>query len=110
MQFCLQAKIGKERESEATLQRLRGGKCNISQEAAEIKDYTEILQGLSQSRILDLFERRYAHSLIVGVGLMVLLEFCGSRPIAFYASSIFEAAGCSASVGTTVIIELKKLV
>ncbi|XP_059652549.1 sugar transporter ERD6-like 5 isoform X2 [Cornus florida] len=95
------AMIGKEKESEATLQRLRGEKCDISQEAAEIRDYTEILQGLSQSRILDLFERRYAHSLIVGVGLMLLIQFGGNCAIAFYASSILEAAGCSASVGTT---------
>ncbi|XP_059652554.1 sugar transporter ERD6-like 5 [Cornus florida] len=95
------AMIGKEKESEATLQRLRGEKFDISQEAAEIKEYTEILQGLSQSRILDLFERRYAHSLIVGVGLMLLVQFGGNCGIAFYAGSIFEAAGSSASVGTT---------
>ncbi|XP_059652532.1 sugar transporter ERD6-like 5 isoform X2 [Cornus florida] len=94
------AKIGRHRESEATLQCLRGENCDISQEAAEIKDYTQIFQGRSQSRILDLFERRYAHSLMVGVGLMLLVQFGGSSPIAFYASSIFEAAGGSTSVGT----------
>ncbi|XP_059654468.1 sugar transporter ERD6-like 5 [Cornus florida] len=94
------AMIGKERESKATLQHLRGENCDISQEAAEIKEYTEILQGLPQSRILDLLERRYAHSLIVGVGLMLLVQFGGNSAISSYASSIFEAAGCSASVGT----------
>ncbi|XP_059652562.1 sugar transporter ERD6-like 5 isoform X2 [Cornus florida] len=101
------AKIGKEKESEATLQRLRGEKCDISQEAAEIKDYTKNLQELSHSRILDLFERRYAHSLIVGVGLMLLVQFGGNGPIAFYASSIFEAAGCSGSVGTTAMAAIQ---
>ncbi|XP_059652530.1 sugar transporter ERD6-like 5 [Cornus florida] len=101
------AKIGKEKESEATLQRLRGEKCDISQEAAGIKEYTEILQGLSQSRILDLFERRYAHSLIVGVGIMLLVQFGGSSPTAFYASAIFEAAGCSAIVGTTAMATIQ---
>ncbi|XP_059652553.1 sugar transporter ERD6-like 5 [Cornus florida] len=95
------AKIGKVKEFEATLQRLRGAKCDISQEAAEIRDYTEALRLLPQSRILDLFHRKYAHALIVGVGLMLLVQLGGNGGIAFYASSIFEAGGSSASVGTT---------
>ena len=34
---CLQAKIGREKEFEAALQRLRGKNVNISEEAADIK-------------------------------------------------------------------------
>ncbi|XP_059648577.1 sugar transporter ERD6-like 5 isoform X2 [Cornus florida] len=95
------AKIGKERELEATLLRLRGKSADISKEVAEIRDLTEMLQRLSESKFLDLFERKYAHSLIVGVGIMLLVQFGGSSAISYYASSIFESAGCSVGVGTT---------
>ncbi|OAY42216.1 sugar transporter ERD6-like 5 [Manihot esculenta] len=94
------AKIGRWKECEAALQRLRGENADISDEAAEIKDYTEALQQHSESNIFELFQWKYAHSLIVGVGLMVLQQFGGVNGIAFYASSIFESAGFSGSVGT----------
>ncbi|KAA8536909.1 hypothetical protein F0562_029387 [Nyssa sinensis] len=97
------AKIGQEKEVEATLRRLRGENADISQEAAEIRDFTLTFQQLSKARILDLFERKYAHSLTVGVGLMLLVQFGGTLAIAFYASSIFQAAGCSTTVGTTAL-------
>ncbi|KAK7823919.1 sugar transporter erd6-like 5 [Quercus suber] len=63
-------------------------------------DYTETFQQHSKSRILDLFQQRYTHSLIVGLGLMLLQQFAGVNAIAFYASSIFEEAGFSSSIGT----------
>ncbi|KAF8401594.1 hypothetical protein HHK36_012539 [Tetracentron sinense] len=94
------AKVSRGKEYEATLQRLRGKNADISQEAAEIRDYTETLHRHSEARMLDLFQRKYAHSLIVGVGLMVLQQFGGVNGIAFYASSIFVSAGFSGSVGT----------
>ncbi|KAL6324397.1 hypothetical protein AAG906_013001 [Vitis piasezkii] len=94
------AKVGQEARLEAALQRLRGKNADISQEAAEIREYTEAFQQLSEARILDLFQRRYAHSLIVGVGLMVLQQFGGSNAILYYASSIFESAGFSTTFGT----------
>ncbi|KAM3705004.1 hypothetical protein ACB098_03G047200 [Castanea mollissima] len=94
------AKIGKDRELETVLQRLRGKNVDISQEAAYIKDYTETFQQHSKSKILDLFQQRYAHSLIVGLGLMLLQQFAGINAVAFYASSIFEEAGFSSSIGT----------
>lgn len=94
------AKVGREKEYEASLQRLRGKNADISQEAADIRIYTETLKQLPEARILDMFQRKYAHSLIVGVGVMVLQQFGGTNAIAFYASSIFESAGFSAKVGT----------
>ncbi|OVA11401.1 Sugar/inositol transporter [Macleaya cordata] len=95
------AKVGKLEDFEFALQCLRGKNANISQEAAEIRDYTETLQRLPDARVFDLFQRKYAHSLIVGVGLMVLQQFGGVNAIAFYASSIFVSAGFSSgSVGT----------
>ncbi|KAL7259442.1 hypothetical protein ACSBR1_005361 [Camellia fascicularis] len=95
------AKIGREKELEDTIRRLRGKNVDIYAEVAMIKEYTKTFQQLSTANILTLFERRYAHPLIIGVGLMLLQQFGGTNGILYYASSIFEAAGCSASVGTT---------
>ncbi|KAK2640581.1 hypothetical protein Ddye_028376 [Dipteronia dyeriana] len=100
----LQAKIGKTKECEAALQRLRGANADISDETAEIRDYTETLQRLSEGSIFELFQWKYAHSLIVGVGLMVLQQFGGVNGIAFYASAIFVSAGFSGSVGTMAMV------
>ncbi|KAG6646528.1 sugar transporter ESL1-like isoform X2 [Carya illinoinensis] len=94
------AKIGKEHELKAALQRLRGKNADISLEAADIKDFTETLQQQSETRFLDLFHRRYVHALIVGAGLMLLQQFVGSTAIVYYASSIFAQAGFSSSIGT----------
>ncbi|TYJ11600.1 hypothetical protein E1A91_A11G287400v1 [Gossypium mustelinum] len=99
-----QAKIGKWKECEASLQCLRGNNADISNEASEIKDYTEQLQRLSESSVFDLFQKEYAWSLIVGVGLMVLQQFGGVNGIAFYASSIFISAGFSGSVGMIAMV------
>ncbi|KAF8020129.1 hypothetical protein BT93_G0739 [Corymbia citriodora subsp. variegata] len=93
-------KVGQEKEFEVTLQRLRGKGVDISREAADIRDYTETFEQQSQSRILDLFQRRYAHSLIIGVGLVMLQQFGGADVFPYYASSIFESADFSSSIGT----------
>ncbi|CAN4111204.1 unnamed protein product [Withania somnifera] len=95
------AKVDLEKELEATLQYLRGKNVDISLEAAEIKDNAELLKQLSGSSYLDMFNRRYAHPLIVGLGVMILLQSGGTDAISSYASSIFEKAGCSASFATT---------
>nr|POE81551.1 sugar transporter erd6-like 5 [Quercus suber] len=84
------AKIGKEKEFESSLQRLRGRNADISEEAADIRDYTEAFKQQSNSRFLDLFQSRYVHSLIFG----------GNNAIAAYSSSIFNEAGFSTSIGT----------
>lgn len=97
------AKVGKEKEYEASLHRLRGVNADISEEAMEIKDYIELLERLPESGILELFQRMYARSLIIGVGLVLLQQLGGSIAIAFYASSVFEKAGFSSTVGTVVI-------
>ncbi|OAY42217.1 sugar transporter ERD6-like 5 [Manihot esculenta] len=94
------AKIGRWKDCEAALQHFRGDSVDISDEAAEIRDYTETLQQHSEATIFELFKRKYVYSLIVGVGLMVLQQFGGVNGIAFYASSIFVSAGFSGSVGT----------
>ncbi|XP_030503577.2 sugar transporter ERD6-like 5 isoform X1 [Cannabis sativa] len=93
------AKIGKYKELETALQSLRGRNADVSEEVADIRDYTEAFQQHSE-RILDLFQWRYAHALIAGVGLMVLTQFGGNTAILFYSSSIFRDAGFSSRVGT----------
>ncbi|XP_048132683.1 sugar transporter ERD6-like 5 [Rhodamnia argentea] len=93
-------KVRLEKEFEVTLQRLRGKSTDISQEAAEIRDYTEAFERQSQSRILDLFRRRYAHSLTIGVGLMMLQQFEGANAFEYYATTIFKSADFSSSIGT----------
>ncbi|KAI3445038.1 hypothetical protein Pfo_001703 [Paulownia fortunei] len=67
-------------------------------------DYTRTLEQLKDSRMIDLFQRKYAHSLAVGVGLMVLQQFGGVNAIAYYASAIFSSAGFSYRVGTTAMV------
>ncbi|KAK3415694.1 hypothetical protein EUGRSUZ_H01565 [Eucalyptus grandis] len=94
------AKTGHEKEFEAALQKLRGKDADISEEAAEIQDYIETLQLLPKASILDLFQRRYLSSVIIGVGLMVVQQFGGINGVCFYTSNIFEEAGFSSSVGT----------
>eukprot|EP00261_Vitis_vinifera_P039312 XP_019080555.1 PREDICTED: sugar transporter ERD6-like 3 isoform X4 [Vitis vinifera] len=103
------AKVGREKELEAALQRLRGQRANISQEAADIKEYTETFQQLPKATIVDLFQRRYAHSLIVGVGLMVLAQFSGVTAVQCFASSILESADFSTTLGSRAIAILQDL-
>ncbi|KAK1578805.1 hypothetical protein Q3G72_033255 [Acer saccharum] len=64
------------------------------------QDYTEAFQGISEDRYLNLFQRKYAYSLVVGIGLMCLEELGGTTGIMFYASSIFEEANFSSRVGS----------
>ncbi|KAK4596091.1 hypothetical protein RGQ29_014241 [Quercus rubra] len=97
------AKIGREKEFEAALQRLRGKNVNISDEAADIKDYTENIQKIPEDKILDLFQQKYAHLLIVGIGLMVLQQFGGLNGYAYYMNEIFELAGVPSITGFIVV-------
>ncbi|KAM4109706.1 hypothetical protein ACJW30_03G140100 [Castanea mollissima] len=97
------AKIGRKKECEAALQHLRGQNADITPKATKIR-YTETLQRLSEARILNLFQWKYVHSLIVGVGLMVLQQFGGVNGIAFYASAIFVTARFLGSIGTIAMV------
>ncbi|XP_060217976.1 sugar transporter ERD6-like 5 isoform X2 [Lycium barbarum] len=101
------SKNGLEKEVEASLQRLRGANADISTEATEIKDYTEIVQQHSGSKFMDLFSRKYARPLIVGTGLMALVQFGGTSAITSFASSIFRAAGCAADSASRVMAVLQ---
>ncbi|KDO42694.1 hypothetical protein CISIN_1g048699mg, partial [Citrus sinensis] len=87
------ATIGKEKELDTTLQRLMGKTADISMESPDIRDYTKTFKNDSRAGIFYLFQRNYAYSLSVGVGLMVMQPLVGSAAIAYYASYIFAAAG-----------------
>ncbi|KAJ8627436.1 hypothetical protein MRB53_020743 [Persea americana] len=65
---------------------------DISKEAAEIQDYIETLTHVPNASILDLFQRKYAHSVIVGVGQLIFQQFGGINGIGFYASETFVLA------------------
>ncbi|XVF42030.1 hypothetical protein PTKIN_Ptkin01aG0327700 [Pterospermum kingtungense] len=97
------AKLGREKEFEAALKLLRGEDADISEEAADIRDFIEMLEQQTEASFLELFQRRYANSLIVGVGLMLLQQLGGNGPMAYYASSIFEEAGISSTIGLKVL-------
>lgn len=97
------AMIGKEKGVEESLQYLRGKNDDIHSEADEIKDYTTTIQQIPQSRFFDLFDRKYAHPLIVGLGLMILVQFGGTDGVSSFTSSIFKAAGFSAGIGSTLM-------
>ncbi|XP_039032288.1 sugar transporter ESL1-like [Hibiscus syriacus] len=96
------AKSGQEIEFEASLKRLRGAS-DISEEAAVIKDYMETLEPQTEASSLELFKRKYANSLIVGVGLMLLQQLGGSGAVSYYVGSILEEAGISSSLGLQVL-------
>ncbi|MCL7050326.1 hypothetical protein MKW94_030290 [Papaver nudicaule] len=96
------AKAGLQKEFELSLRKLRGKDADISQETADIQDYLQTLEHLPKAQILDLFQRRYLVSLIVGVGLMVFQQFGGINGICFYVSHIFEAAGFPSALGTVI--------
>ncbi|XP_015168876.1 sugar transporter ERD6-like 5 [Solanum tuberosum] len=56
---------------------------------------------------MDLFSRKYARLLIIGIGLMALVQLGGNNAITSFASSIFRAAGCSADSASQVMVVLQ---
>ncbi|KAL6978474.1 hypothetical protein U1Q18_020142 [Sarracenia purpurea var. burkii] len=96
------AKIGRRKDFEAALQKLRGKNADISEEEAEIQDYIETLQWLPKAKILDLFQRRYLRSVTIAVGLMVCQQLGGINGICFYVTSIFKSAGFPSNIGTII--------
>lgn len=91
----LQANVGRQKDFLVALRKLRGKDADIIDEAAEIEDSNINLQGLPKSRMLDLFDSKYIHSVIIGVGLMTFQQFTGINGIGFYARELFAEAGFS---------------
>ncbi|KAL1222381.1 Sugar transporter ESL1 [Cardamine amara subsp. amara] len=97
------ANNGAEQEFKSALQKFRGQGADISNEAKSIKEVIEASEQGPKSRALDLFQRRYAPAVTIGVGLMLLQQLSGSTGMTYYASSVFERGGFPSSIGTTVL-------
>ncbi|CAN7125452.1 unnamed protein product [Brassica rapa subsp. narinosa] len=97
------AKVGADEELEYSLLRLRGRDADISREASEIQVMTKMLERDSKSRFSDLFQRKYRHIIVVGVGLMLIQQFSGSTAVISYTSTIFSKAGFSVTIGSTLL-------
>ncbi|XP_056865397.1 sugar transporter ERD6-like 18 isoform X1 [Raphanus sativus] len=97
------AKVGTEKELENSLLRLRGRDADISHEASEIQVMTRIVASDSKSSFSDLFQKKYRHTLVVGIGLMLIQQFSGSAAVISYASTIFRKAGFSVAIGSTML-------
>ncbi|XWS64602.1 hypothetical protein CRYUN_Cryun05aG0017200 [Craigia yunnanensis] len=93
------AKVGHDKELEASLLCLRGEKADISDEATDIKDYVKSLKSFSEKGILDVFQKKYVRPLLTVVGLMALSNLGGINAFAYYSGVIFVSAGISSMVG-----------
>ncbi|KAG2284028.1 hypothetical protein Bca52824_055248 [Brassica carinata] len=97
------AKAGTDKELENSLLRLRGRDADISSEASEIQVMTKMLESDSKSSFSDLLQRKYRHTLVVGIGLMLIQQFSGSTAVLCYANTIFRKAGFSVAIGSTLL-------
>ncbi|XP_048235892.1 sugar transporter ERD6-like 8 [Ricinus communis] len=103
------AMVGRQHESESSLQRLRGANADISQEESDIQESLALIRRLPKVTVLDLFHRRNIRFVIVGVGLMAFQQFGGVNGIIFYANQIFASAGVPPSVGSILYSGLQVL-
>ncbi|XP_022719317.1 sugar transporter ERD6-like 5 isoform X2 [Durio zibethinus] len=103
------AKVGRQKDLEVALQSLRGDKVDISEEATEIKDYTESLQSASEGSILDVFQKKYIRPLLIFAGLLILQSLGGIAAIAYYSGAIFLSAGISSMVGLVTLAIVQTL-
>ncbi|XP_048499246.1 sugar transporter ERD6-like 5 isoform X2 [Beta vulgaris subsp. vulgaris] len=93
-------KVGDDKSYEAALRSLRGQNIDISYEAAEIKEYTKSVAKISKHNLHEVLHTKYAYALTVSLGLMALAGIGGATGILFYATTIFESAGFSGTIGT----------
>ncbi|KAI5447404.1 hypothetical protein KIW84_015023 [Lathyrus oleraceus] len=96
------AKVGREKEFQLALRKLRGKDVDISHEAIEIMDNIETLKNLPKTKMFDLFQSRYVRSVVIGVGLMAFQQSVGINGIGFYTAETFVAAGLSSGKAGTI--------
>ncbi|CAN1285121.1 Sugar transporter ESL1 [Linum perenne] len=97
------AQVGRRREFEASLKSLRGKDTDINHEKQEIQEMVDAFNDRKDAKLTDLFQKKYAYSLTVGVGLMVFQQFGGVSGVASYASAIVQRSGFSTKTGTIII-------
>ncbi|XVF57374.1 hypothetical protein PTKIN_Ptkin06aG0200200 [Pterospermum kingtungense] len=103
------AKVGHDKELEAALLCLRGEKVDITDEATDIKGYAESVKGFSKGGILDVFQKKYVHPLLIVAGLLVLSNLGGLNAFAYYSGVIFVSAGISSMVGLVTLAVVQTL-
>lgn len=64
---------------------------------AELGSICEVSSPAHKSGIRDLFSRRYAHVLVLGIIIAVFQQWCGTNVIFIYAQDVFAGAGYSVS-------------
>ncbi|KAJ4879028.1 Sugar transporter ERD6-like 3 [Raphanus sativus] len=101
--FSYVGKWGCDKECRASLQLLRGEDADVSEEANTIKETMILFEEGPKSRVMDLFQRRYAPSLVIGVGLMLLQQLSGSSGIMLYVGSVFDKGGFPSSIGSMIL-------
>ncbi|PIA44704.1 hypothetical protein AQUCO_01700358v1 [Aquilegia coerulea] len=103
------AKVGRWKDFEVALRKLRGKDADISAEAEEIQDYIETLRHLPKAKMLDLFQRRYLLSLIVPItGLGAFLMDRAGRRLLLFVSSSGLVIGCLL-VGTSFFLKAHEM-
>ncbi|WCJ23598.1 Major facilitator superfamily protein [Euphorbia peplus] len=96
------AKVGRDKEFQVALQKLRGQDADVSCEADEIRVYLQNLQALPKARFLDLFQKQYIRFVFIGVAIMIFQQICGINGIQFYVSQTFVSAGLSSGTFGTI--------
>ncbi|XP_057960871.1 sugar transporter ERD6-like 8 [Malania oleifera] len=104
------AMIGRQKEFQVALRKLRGANADISEEEAELTEYVVANELLPKVTVLDLLDRRNVRALAVGAGLMVFQQFVGYNAIVFYAGHVFVSAGVPPNVGSILYASLQVVV
>ncbi|CAN1761089.1 Sugar transporter ERD6-like 11 [Linum perenne] len=97
------AQVGRGKEFEASLKSLRGKDTDINHEKQEIQEMVDAFNDRKDAKLTDLFQKKYAYSLTVGVGLMIFQQFGGLSGVSAYTSAIVQRSGFSTRTGTIII-------
>jgi len=82
---------GKMKESQKSLQWLRGKKVDITEELSMIeKVYIESEQEAVGGTISELFKRKHLQPLLISLGLMLFQQMSGINAVIFYTVQIFQ--------------------
>ncbi|KAK6915516.1 Major facilitator, sugar transporter-like, partial [Dillenia turbinata] len=77
------AKVGRKKEFESALQKLRGADADIAREVAEIQEYAATIQNIPKNTIQELFHTRNVRAIFVVVTAFgaSLIDKAGRRPL-----------------------------
>ncbi|KAL8159564.1 hypothetical protein V2J09_001101 [Rumex salicifolius] len=72
-------------------------------ESPRFLEFTEHRRQIPEVNFLGLFQRKYAHSLVIVFGVMILSCLGAPDGVTYYAASILDAAGFSDSIGSIIM-------